>query len=357
MNPVIKVSAWQCDGSEQVRVVGVGARTAIGSSALATAAAVRGGISGLSLHPSFVDAGGEPVSFAADPFIDPDASVEQRMLEMLRAAATEALTPAASGARIVPDCCVLALPEPRAGLPVDLEAHLSDAVAADLGLDAQAVRVLPRGHAGGLMALQAAAQWLAQRQYQTALVVGVDSYHDEQTVRSLEIHHRLKTRDIRGGFIPGEAAGACLLARQGVAQRAGRPALARIHSGATALEPSPLRSNEPSLGEGLTAVIAAATQNLNLPQEQITLTYCDLNGERFRNEEFAFALLRTQAAHRDPHDYMSPSDCWGDVGAASGPLFVMLAVAAKLRGYAKGDYPLLWAGSDSGYRSAVALEV
>jgi 3-oxoacyl-[acyl-carrier-protein] synthase I len=357
MNPAIKVSTWQYDGAEQITVVGVGARTSIGSNAPATAAAVRGGISGLSLHPSFVDAGGEPVSFAADPFIDPDASVEQRMLDMLRAAATEALDPAASGTQIVPDCCVLALPEPRAGLPVDLEARLSAAVAADLGLDAQAVRVLPRGHAGGLMALQAAAQWLAQGQYEAVLVVGVDSYHDEQTVRSLEIHRRLKTGDIRGGFVPGEAAGACLLVRQGVAQRAGLPVLARVQSGATAVEPSPLRSNEPSLGEGLTAVIAATTQDLNLPQEQITLTCCDLNGERFRNEEFVFALLRTQAAFRDSHDYMSPADCWGDVGAASGPLFVMLAVAAKQRGYAKGRYPLLWAGSDSGYRSAIALEV
>ena len=122
------------------------------------------------------------------------------------------------------------------------------------------------------MALQAAAQWLAQGQYQAVLVVGVDSYHDEQTIRSLEIHHRLKTGDIRGGFAPGEAAGACLLVRDGVAQRAGLPALARIQAGATALEPSPLRSSEPSLGEGLTAVIAAATQNLKLPQEQISLT-------------------------------------------------------------------------------------
>jgi 3-oxoacyl-[acyl-carrier-protein] synthase I len=357
MSPALKVFTWQCDGTKEITVVGVGACTSIGSSAPTTAAAVRGGISGLSLHPNFVDAGGEPVSFAADPCIDSEASVEQRMLEMLRVAATEALKPEASGARLVPDCCVLALPEPRAGLPVDLEARLSAAVAADLGLDAQAIRILPRGHAGGLMALQAAAEWLAQGQSQAVLVVGVDSYHDEQTVRSLEIHRRLKTSDIRGGFVPGEAAGACLLVRDGVAQRAGLPALARIQSGATAVEPSPLRSNEPSLGEGLTAVIAAATQNLRLPQEQITLTYCDLNGERFRNEEFVFALLRTQAAFREPNDYVSPADCWGDVGAASGPLFVMLAVAAKLRGHAKGHYPLLWACSDSGYRSAIALEV
>jgi 3-oxoacyl-[acyl-carrier-protein] synthase-1 len=297
------------------------------------------------------------VSFAADPFIDPDVPVEQRMLDMLRAAAAEALTPPTPGARVVPDCCVLALPEPRAGLPVDLEVRLSAAVANDLRLGAQAVRVMPRGHAGGLMALQAAAQWLAQGEYRAVLVVGVDSYHDEQTVRSLEIHRRLKTRNIRSGFVPGEAAGACVLVRRGVAQRAGWSALACIHSAATAQEPSPLRSNEPSLGEGLTAVIAAATQNLKVPQEQITLTYCDLNGERFRNEEFAFALLRTQAAFRDAHDYLSPADCWGDVGAASGPLIVMLAVAAKLRGHAKGRYPLLWACSDSGYRSAITLEV
>lgn len=111
----------------------------------------------------------------------------------------------------------------------------------------------------------------------------------------------------------------------------------------------------PASARGLTAVIAAATQNLKLPQEQITLTYCDLNGERFRNEEFVFTLLRTQSAFRDPNDYVSPADCWGDVGAASGPLFVVLAVAAKLRGHAKGSHPLLWAASDSGYRSALAL--
>ncbi|WP_140629093.1 hypothetical protein [Methylibium rhizosphaerae] len=357
MNPAIKVSAWACDGSEQIMVVGIGARTAIGASAPATAAAVRGGISGLALNPLFVDNSGEVVQFAADPFIDPDVAIKQRMLDMLRAAASEALGPTNSGGRIVPDCCVLALPEPRAGLPVDLEAQLSAAVAADLGLPTQAIRVLPRGHAGGLLALQAGARWLAQAQYQAVLVIGVDSYHDEQTIRSLEIHHRLKTQDIRGGFAPGEAAGACLLVRQSVVQRTGRPALARIHSGATALEPNPLRSNEPSLGEGLTAVIATVTQNLKLPQEQITLTYCDLNGERFRNEEFAFAMLRTQDAFRDAHDYVSPADCWGDVGAASGPLFVTLAVASKLRGHAKGHHLLLWAGSDSGYRSAIALEI
>ena len=121
------------------------------------------------------------------------------------------------------------------------------------------------------------------------------------------------------------------------------------------MEPHPLRSNDPCLGEGLTAVVASAASCLQRPQELITATYCDLNGERYRSEEFGYALLRTQGAFVKVHDYVAPADCWGDVGAASGPLFAVLAVASSLRGYANGAYPLLWAGSDGGYRAAVLL--
>jgi 3-oxoacyl-[acyl-carrier-protein] synthase-1 len=215
--------------------------------------------------------------------------------------------------------------------------------------------VLSRGHAGGLMALQAAAQSLSQGEVETALVIGVDSYHDPQTIHSLDLRRRLMAARNPGGFPPGEAAGACLLVRSSTARRCGLPVLARIRSAATAVEPHPLKSNDPCLGEGLTAVVVAAASGLKPPQELITATYCDLNGERYRSEEFLYALLRTGAAFVKAHDYVAPADCWGDVGAASGPLFAVLAVASGLRGYAKGDYPLLWAGSDRGYRAAVLL--
>ncbi|MBC7957497.1 MAG: hypothetical protein H7Y33_16705, partial [Cytophagales bacterium] len=204
---------------------------------------------------------------------------------------------------------------------------------------------------------QAAAQWLAQGDIQAVLVVGVDSYHDAQTMRSLELHHRLKSSQIRGGFPPGEAAGACLLVRGATAEANGLQVFAKIIAAGTAVEPNPLRGTDPCVGAGLTAAIATATQGLRLPQEEITLTYCDLNGERFRNEEFSFAQLRTQEAFVDANNYVSPADCWGDVGAASGPLYVALAAASKQRGYAKGAFPLLWAGSDSGYRSAITLSL
>ena len=355
MNTSIKLQAWESSGANDICVVGVGARTAVGASARAAAAAVRGGVSGLGLHMQFVDEGGARVAFASDPAIEPDAPVEQRMVYMLRAACEEALSQASGAFSAAPDCCVIALPEPRAGLPFDIESMLAAEQARNLMLALDSVRTFARGHAGGLMALQAAAQWLSQGDFQAILVIGVDSYHDAQTLRSLEIHGRLKCGEVRGGFPPGEAAGAVLLMRRSAAEHAELPVLARIRAAATGMEPNPLRATDPCIGEGLTAVIAGATTSVQLPRQEIALTYCDLNGERFRSEEFMFAQIRTQEAFVDAHDYLSPADCWGDVGAASGPLYVALAVESKLRGYSKGDVALLWAGSDAGYRSALTL--
>jgi 3-oxoacyl-[acyl-carrier-protein] synthase-1 len=52
---------------------------------------------------------------------------------------------------------------------------------------------------------------------------------------------------------------------------------------------------------------------------------------------------------------LCPADCWGDVGAASGPLFLSLAVEASQRGYSKGPYAVMFAGSESGYRAAALI--
>src|SRR5262249_23983905 len=148
-----------------------------------------------------------------------------------------------------------------------------------LKLPRGAVRILSRGHAGGLMALQAASQWLERGEHQAVLVIGVDSYHEAQTLRSLEVHRRLKSSQVRGGFPPGRAAGACLLVREAAAVGAGLTTLAKIRVAATAVEPHPLRATEPCVGDGLTAAICAATRRQQLPQEEISFTYCDLNGE------------------------------------------------------------------------------
>jgi len=355
MNPRIDIATWNAEPALDICVCGIGARTAVGMTVAASAAAVRAGVSGLALHPRFKDRANEPISFAADPVLAVDLPVEQGMRDMLLSAIEEALRQASPSAPLAFDAAWLGLPEPRAGLAPQLDAWLGTAMADNLRLPTASVHVLPRGHAGGLMALQAAANALSRREVEVALVMGGDSYHDAQTLHSLDLRRRLMSAENRGGFPPGEAAGACILTRSDTAAKLGWPVLARLRAAATALEPHSLKASTPCLGEGLTAVLAAVTHKLSAARELVSDSYCDINGERYRNEEFVYALMRTQEAFVDAKDYICPADCWGDVGASSGLLYLALAVAAQTRGYAKGRHAVLWAGSDSGYRSALAL--
>jgi 3-oxoacyl-[acyl-carrier-protein] synthase-1 len=61
-------------------------------------------------------------------------------------------------------------------------------------------------------------------------------------------------------------------------------------------------SDEVCVGQGLTEAIAAATSADLLGDEQITDTYCDLNGETYRTEEWGFTLLRLQERFVDAHE-------------------------------------------------------
>jgi len=355
MSTHIETARWDSAPAHGVVACGLGARTAVGLGVAASAAAVRAGVSGLALHPVFKDRMNEPVSFAAEPSLDAGLPVEQRLREMLLAALEEAMTQASRHGPLPLGACWLGLPEPRAGLDPRLEETLSGWLAEKLRLPASRVRVLPRGHAAGLMALQAAAHALSRGEVDVALVAGVDSYHDKQTLHSLDLRRRLMSAENRGGFPPGEAAGACVLLREDEAARRGLPALARLCAAATAVEPHPLKASTPCLGEGLTAVLEAATQALGESGQKVSDSYCDINGERYRSEEFVYALMRTQGTFVNANDYLCPADCWGDVGAASGPLYLALAAVAQSRGYAKGGHAALWAGSDSGYRSALLV--
>jgi len=82
---------------------------------------------------------------------------------------------------------------------------------------------------------------------------------------------------------------------------------------------------------------------------------CDQNGEAYRADEYGFSLTRTHRFFVDGSDFTAPADCWGDVGAASGPLFLMLAAAAAQKGYARGRWTLAWTSAEGGERSAALV--
>ena len=96
--------------------------------------------------------------------------------------------------------------------------------------------------------------------------------------------------------------------------------------------------------------------DLRLPNERINQIFCDINGERYRGEEWGFVCLRLSQYFDDPTAYLSPAECWGDMGAASGPLFAMLVCQAAARSISKGQRTMLWASSQRGLRGVAVLE-
>jgi len=346
----------RCWSGGNAFIWGTGARTAIGLDAAATAAAVRADISGITVHHHFLDKAEEPMHFASDALLPENLPVPQRLAGMLGPVLDEALGSAPLAGRGLRISCWLALPEARTGLSLEAASAVGVAVFTERHLPAP--RLLPRGHAGGLMALQIAAEKVANGETDVAIVAGADSYQNPETLMALDREGWLMSGVNRNGFPPGEAAGACAVGSRAAIEKLGLPVLGRVAAGSTALEPLPIRSTDGvCIGTALTAVLRDLIAGLRLPQEEITATYCDLNGQRYRNEELVYALLRTQEAFVDAHDYLCPADCWGDVGAASGLLYTALAIAAARRGHAKAARPLLWAGSESGYRSAVLLDL
>lgn len=351
------VTSWLPSAEPQVCICSIGARTPLGFNAPASAAAVRGGISAVEAQETLVDKAGEPMNLARDADFDFSVPLAARLEQMLLSAIVEVVGDTLDPRLRAQIPCWIGLPNVRPGLHDGLTLSAARSACAAVGVGSSAIHALPYGHASGLMAMQVAAQAIASRSTEIALVVGGDSYHDPATLDWLDRDGLLLSSVNRNGFPPGEAAGACLLASVTAAQRYGLPVLGFIAGAATGFEPKSIRTTTVCTGEGLTAVLRRALTALDTPREAITGTYCDLNGERYRNEEFVYTLLRVQEAFVDAHDYLSPADCWGDVGAASGPLFMALAIAAVDRGYATGTLPLLWASSDSGYRSAVVLRL
>jgi len=343
-----------------VLVVGLGARTAIGTRAAGTAAAVRAGVSGAAQHPFVVDSAGRRMVVARAPYLDMAATWTERVSALAGAAATEAAFPLAETGRDggVPDRSLpvfLGLPPPRPGRAAD-HVPITERVAAnlaELGITARMAAPSEAGHASGAMALGAA--WRAVRSGATpfALAGGVDSYLDAETLEWLEANdqvHAAGPYNNPHGFIPGEGAGFVLLAAAPVAEPAGLKAATELSAVAAATEAKLIKTAAVCVGEGLTDLFRHLKAGLEAGT-QVDELYCDMNGEPYRADEFGFATIRAGELFRNASEFIAPADCWGDVGAASAPLFLMLADAAVRRCYASGPVSAGFTSAESGVRA------
>lgn len=346
--------------ASSIHIVGVGARTPVGIHAAAAAAAVRAGIVRLSEHPFMLDCNGVPIPAGLDAQIDPTITGPKRLLALAESALREAC---ASLDGVSPQQLslplFLGLPEIRPGFTEHDAANVRSGFPRFEGLPIKlsSVSTFTEGHAAGFLALARAAEQMNQGACEMCLVGGVESYSHPDTLEWLEANRQLAGADSRSGFLPGEGAGFCLLTTDGGRQRFRLKGLARVLAVGIGKETKLIKTTDMCLGEGLTATVRDTVGCLRLPDERINEIYCDINGERYRSEEWGFVCLRLSHYFDDPTAYLSPAECWGDMGAASGLLFAMLVCQAFARGYSKGPRAMVWASSEGGQRGVAVLEV
>lgn len=339
-----------------VDIVAIGARTPIGLNAATSAAALRAGIMRVQEHPTLLDRDGEPVNGALDARLDPALDGPLRLCALLEPALREAsLAVVAHGSLRTALPLFLALPEPRPGFAAEAAAEIRRRLtSAALPVELGPVTTSTEGHAAGLALLAEAVAQIRRGELELCLLAGVDSYFTPATMSWLDQHRQLAGPRSRSGFVPGEGAGACLLMSPRLSRRLRLPRQGEILATATATETLAIKTEGVSVGAGLTAAIESALAQLPV-DTQIDDIVCDINGERYRSEEWGFVALRAWHGLPDPSAFRSPADTWGDMGAASGPLFLALTCQLARRGAVRGATTLIWTGSEGGLRAATVL--
>ena len=309
-----------------------------------------------------VDSIGEPICVAQCPWLPGELSVADRIVDCLTSAIGQSLMPLEAHGiptERVPVTLLVNLPPERPGLPESLVDAIRQAIIRVFRNTFSRIGIARCGHAGGVLALQSAITALARHPVSACVIAAADSYMEPDTLEWLE-----ETGQLHGageannawGFVPGEGGGAALLTLPPVAEQMALAPLGHVVGVGSGREAQLIRTGSVCLGEGLTAAMRDALGSL--PNERtISDVYCDMNGDPYRADEFAFAVTRTRERFISASDFVAPADCWGDVGSASAPLLTALACIAGAKGYSKGPDALIWASSDTGERGAAVVGV
>jgi 3-oxoacyl-[acyl-carrier-protein] synthase-1 len=305
-----------------------------------------------------VDRAGEPMLIARAPWLDIGLGGAGRYRELLMPALDEALTPihANLAERRRKVGFAIGLPSPRPGCPMDLANDLCAAVEHRYS-NSRGVVAFPQGHAAGFAALNAGLTSLRAGSLDACVVACVDSYMAAETLEWLEAAEQLHAAGAQNnawGFIPGEAAAAIVVVTAAVAKELATQAYGEIVGVGLAHEVNLIKTDNVCVGEGLTTALRTALRSLS-DTEKVDDVFCDLNGETYRADEFGFATLRTKGYFRAATDFVAPADCWGDVGAAGGPLHICLGLIAHAKRYGHGPVALSCGSSEEGTRGAAVV--
>ena len=248
---------------------------------------------------------------------------------------------------------LLCVAEPdRPGRMVGLDEQLFPMIQIELGIQfAPESALVAQGRVSVAVAMQQARTLLAQRKSAHVLVAATDSLLSWPTLSHYEQHDRLLTQRNSNGFIPGEAAGALLLAAPD-----GRTDELICTGIGFAREPAHIASEEPLRADGLSEAMKAALHDAGCQMHDMDFRITDISGEQYHFKEAALALSRTLRQRKVGFDLWHPAECTGEVGAAAGTAVIADAGAACEKGYTRGLSILAHMSTDAGERAALSLK-
>jgi hypothetical protein len=344
--------------STRLDLLGFGAITAVGVTAAQTCAAIRGSITGFADSRFFHHDPPRMPMVAAQVPLGPRPEQEQTFDRLVRLAAA-AIRGCLDDSAVDPRQTALMLNwrEPfREDFYLDgNETALLAAIQETLGLQFHAAsRVIREGKAGAFIGIRESHALLTAGVVSACVTGGVDSYLNVDDVIRFQSVYRIKREEVAPrGFIPGEgAAFIAVAAPKRFWNNAATPRGEILGIGVATEDPSvTVLSDGHPTGKGLQRALEATIRDAGVPESRIDFRVSDQNGEIYHTIESTLALSRFYRTHREECPTWLPAASVGEIGAAVGPLLVIMASIAMEKRYAPGALAMCEASSDAGLRA------
>ena len=348
------------DPANRVVVTAVDARSPVGLDIVASAAAIRAGITGFHEHPEFrpmpaAEESGDELASAAMDLTLSDFD-ESRLFGLLDSPFHKLMSASnLQRADYARGAIWFALPEPDpavADMSLDRRfiAHFRQALGLPDACDYGGVQL---GSAGVAFLLARAVQLLCSGERDFVIVAAVDSYMLEGRLAHHDAQWRIKSPRNPSGHVPGEGAGVLLVETAARAQARQVQALLCIDGVGTGAEPNPVTGRKSSTGAGLCDAIAGACEASG--RTRFKWLYSDMNGEAYKAYEWGLVRVRLSERFSPEAALMHTADTIGETGAATTAIQLGCIGQAFARGYALDEHALVLASNDEGRRGALCV--
>jgi 3-oxoacyl-[acyl-carrier-protein] synthase I len=334
--------------ADPIAIHSIGLVTPVGLSAPAACAAMRCKLSNPS-ETRFIDSAGEWIMAHRVPLEKPWRGLA-KLTRMAALAIDECLAEVPTDERTDLPLLLCVAERERHGRLDGLDDQLSLDIASELNLRFAATSgVIAQGRVSVAVALSHARRLIHEQSVSRVLIAATDSLLTWPTLSHYERNGRLLTAKNSNGFMPGEGAGALLVA----APKGGAELLCTGMG--FGVEKAHIDSGEPLRADGLATAIKTALGEAGCEVQDFDFRITDNSGEQYYFKETSLAVSRILRVHKDEFDIWHPAECTGEIGAVTGATVLASAKVACEKNYSKGPTCLVHMANDAGQRAAMCL--